>query len=65
MAVSTMAGTAKKKKKAHGIWHFGLSRSTGNKFARQFCEVVNVMNFVYFYKNFFRFTKKFLPLLTL
>ena len=29
------------------------------------CKVVNVMEMVYFYENFFRFTKKFLLLLTL
>ena len=32
MAVSTMFGTAKK----FTIWHFGFSRSPGNRFARQY-----------------------------
>ena len=58
MTVSTMFGTGKK----YTIWHFVFSKSPENKFARQ-CEAVNVMNIVYFYENFFRFTKNFLPLL--
>ena len=53
MAVSTMFGTEKK----YTIWHFGLSRSPGSKFARQ-CEAVNLMNIVYFYKIFFSFYEK-------
>ena len=58
MAVCTMFGTRKK----YAIWHFGFSRSPGNKYASM-REAVNLMNIVHFYEIFFRFTKKFLPLL--
>ena len=54
MAVCTMFGTGKK----YAIWHFGFSRSPGNKYASM-REAVNVMNILYFYEIFFRFTKKF------
>ena len=56
--LSALSGTGKK----YAIWHFGFSRSPGNKFASM-REAVNVMNIVYFYEIFFRFTKNFLPLL--
>ena len=48
--------------KKYAVWHFGLSRSPRNKYASM-REAVNVMNILYFYEIFFRFTKKFLPLL--
>ena len=68
MAVFNMVGTVKKK---NAIWYFCLCRSPGNKFVRQFvCEAIrkveNVLEIVYFYdENFYRFTKKVLPLLTM
>ena len=43
------------------ICDFGLSRSLGNQFSRHFESIINIE---YFYVNFFRFTKKFPPLLT-
>ena len=49
--------------KKYAIWHFGFSRSRGNKYASM-RVAVNVMKIVYFNKTFFFcFTKKFLPLL--
>ena len=57
MAVSTMVGTAKKK---YTVWHLVFLRSQEIIF-----KAVNVIYLVYFNENFFRFMKKFLPLLTL
>ena len=43
--------------KKYAIWHFGFSRSAGNKYASMH-EAVNVMNILYFYEIFFSFYEK-------
>ena len=45
--------------KKYAIWHFGFSRSRGNKYASM-REVVNVMKIVYFNEIFFLFYEKIL-----
>ena len=61
MTVSTMVGTARKTMQ-FGIFVFVEVQETngGGKL-----QVVNVREILYFYENFFRSTKKFLPILTL
>ena len=61
MAVSTMVGTAKKTMQ-FGIFVFVAVQE---KIDEAISKVVNVIEILYFYENFFRFRKKFLPILTL
>ena len=61
MAVSAIVGTAKKIMQ-FGIFVFVEAQEIN---LRGYCKVVNVIRIIYFYKNFFRFTKKFLPLYNL
>ena len=56
MAVSAMVGTAEKTMQ-FGIFVFVEVQETISK-------VVNAMEILYFYENFFRFMKKFLPIST-
>ena len=63
MAASTMVGTAKKN---YAIWYCCLCSSLRKKqIDGAISKVVNVLEILYFYGNFFRFTKNFLLILTL
>ena len=63
MTVSTMVDTAKKN---YAVWYCCLCSSLRKKqIDESVSKVANVMKFLYFYENFFRFTKKFLPIFTL
>ena len=59
MAVSTMVGTAKKTMQ-FAIFVFVEIHETNWEVI---CKVVIVTKILHFYENFFRFTKKFLPIL--
>ena len=58
---------------AHYVWYWKKNIQFGilvfleaqEKNWEAIWDAANVMNIVYFHDNFFRFTKKFLPLLTL
>ena len=63
MAVSNMVGTAKKKLCNLVFFLFGSLRK--KQIDNAISKVVNVMEILYFFENFFRFTKKFHLILTL
>ena len=63
MAVSTMVGTAKKKTKNKQNMQFGIFVFVEVQETnwRAICKVVNVMEVLYFYENFFVLRKSSFP----